>query len=276
MITDILTTYNIPDCSVVDYTDGNKVFGAGHLLLSLMQRTAPYRTRDVAPAPLSAVVKEAKHWIDGVERYIHTIPPHLVLTALYPFDLVHRMAFHRPASPAFLNRWYTHVFNAKVKGDRQISDSALLGVISARLSHRDPLYFDRPLLWYSSTLDRWMKLCAGSAEFADMPLDEALGIAASLIDNDLIVFVPDQDAFKHRLAANYASRLDDIDAGDADTLRAALHFVRTARYRYIAADCAAHFELHLLRQLSRNPNLDPNDRQAYSLDLDYLLAPSLD
>ena len=248
MITDVLTTYNIPDCSVVDYTDGNKVFGAGHLLLSLMQRTAPYRTRDVAPAPLSAVVKEAKHWIDGVERYIHTIPPHLVLTALYPFDLVYRMAFHRPASMKFLNRWYTHVFNAKVKGDRQISDSALLGVISARLSRRDPLYFDRPLLWYST----------------------------SLIDNDLIAFVPDQDAFKHRLAADYASRLDDIDAGDADTLRAAFHFVRTARYRYIAADCAAHLELHLLRQLSRNPNLDPNDRQAYGLDLDYLLAPSLD
>ena len=219
MITDVLTTYNIPDCSVVDYTDGNKVFGAGHLLLSLMQRTAPYRTRDVAPAPLSAVVKEAKHWIDGVERYIHTIPPHLVLTALYPFDLVYRMAFHRPA---------------------------------------------------------WMKLCAGSAEFADMTLDEALSIATSLIDNDLIAFVPDQDAFKHRLAADYASRLDDIDAGDADTLRAAFHFVRTARYRYIAADCAAHLELHLLRQLSRNPNLDPNDRQAYGLDLDYLLAPSLD
>lgn len=276
MITDVLTTYNIPDCSVVDYTDGNKVFGAGHLLLSLMQRTAPYRTRDVAPAPLSVVVKEAKHWIDGVERYIHTIPPHLVLTALYPFDLVYRMAFHRPASMKFLNRWYTHVFNAKVKGDRQISDSALLGVISARLSRRDPLYFDRPLLWYSSTLDRWMKLCAGSAEFADMTLDEALSIATSLIDNDLIAFVPDQDAFKHRLVADYASRLDDIDAGDADTLRAAFHFVRTARYRYIAADCAAHLELHLLRQLSRNPNLDPNDRQAYGLDLDYLLAPSLD
>ena len=254
MITDVLTTYNIPDCSVVDYTDGNKVFGAGHLLLSLMQRTAPYRTRDVAPAPLSAVVKEAKHWVDGGEG----------------------MAFHRPASMKFLNRWYTHVFNAKVKGDRQISDSALLGVISARLSRRDPLYFDRPLLWYSSTLDRWMKLCAGSAEFADMTLDEALSIATSLIDNDLIAFVPDQDAFKHRLAADYASRLDDIDAGDADTLRAAFHFVRTARYRYIAADCAAHLELHLLRQLSRNPNLDPNDRQAYGLDLDYLLAPSLD
>ncbi len=276
MITDVLTTYNIPDCSVVDYTDGNKVFGAGHLLLSLMQRTAPYRTRDVAPAPLSAVVKEAKHWIDGVERCIHTIPPHLIITALYPFDLVYRMAFHRPASTAFLNRWYMHVFNAKVKGDRQISDSALLGVISARLSRRDPLYFDRPLLWYSFTLDRWMKLCAGLAEFADMPLDEALSIAASLIDNDLIAFVPDQDAFKRRLAADCTSRLADIDAGDADTLRAALHFVRTARYRYIAADLAAHFELHLLRQISRNPNLDPNDRQAYGLDLDYLLAPSLD
>lgn len=276
MITDVLTTYNIPDCSVVDYTDCNKVFGAGHLLLSLMQRTAPYRTHDVAPAPLSAVVKEAKHWIDGVERCIHTIPPHLIITALYPFNLVHRMAFHWSASMKFLNRWYMHVFNAKVKGDRQISDSALLGVISARLSHRDSLYFDRPLLWYSSTLDRWMKLCTGSSEFADKPFDEALSIATSLIDNDLIAFVPDQDAFKRRLAADYASRLDDIDAGDADTLRAALHFVRTARFRYIAADLAAHLELHLLRLLSHNSGLDPNDRDAYRLDLDYLLAPSLD
>ncbi len=276
MITDVLTDYNIPDCSDVDYTDGSDVFGAGHLLLSLMQRTAPYRTRDVAPAPLSAVVKEAKHWIDGVERCIHTIAPHLILTALYPFDLVHRMVFRRPASTAFLNRWYIHVFNAKVNGDRQISDSALLGVISARLSHRDPLYFDRPLLWYSSTLDRWMKLCAGSAEFADMPLDEALSIAATLIDNDLIAFVPDQDAFKHRLAADCTSRLADIDVGDTYTLRAALHFVRTARFRYIAADLAAHLELHLLRLLSRNSSLDPNDRDAYRLDLDYLRAPSLD
>ncbi|MFG6382306.1 MAG: hypothetical protein K1V87_09405 [Muribaculum sp.] len=276
MITDVLTDYNIPDCSVIDYTDGDKVFGAGHLLLSLMQRTNPYRNRDVAPAPASQVIKAARQWIAGVERCVDALPARQIITALSPFDLLHRMAYGRPASAKFLDDRYMHVFNAKIRGDNNIFDTELFGVISRGLSRRAVVYSDRPLLWYSATLDRWMQLCGTATKFDGMPLDKALSIAASLIDNDLIAFVPDQDVFKHRLAADCTSRLADIDAGDADTLRAALHFVRTARYRYLDADLAARIELHILRHLSRNSGLDPNDRQAYLLDLDYLLAPSLD
>ncbi len=276
MITDVLTDYNIPDCSVIDYTDGDKVFGAGHLLLSLMQRTNPYRNRDVAPAPASQVIKAARQWIAGVERCVDALPARQIITALSPFDLLHRMAYGRPASAKFLDDRYMHVFNAKIRGDNNIFDTELFGVISRGLSRRGVVYSDRPLLWYSATLDRWIQLCGTATKFDGMPLDEALSIAASLIDNDLIAFVPDQDAFKHRLAADCTSRLADIDVGDADTLRAALHFVRTARYRYLDADLAARIELHILRHLSRNSGLDPNDRQAYGLDLDYLLAPSLD
>ncbi len=276
MITDVLTDYNIPDCSVIDYTDGDKVFGAGHLLLSLMQRTNPYRNRDVAPAPASQVIKAARQWIAGVERCVDALPARQIITALSPFDLLHRMAYGRPASAKFLDDRYMHVFNAKIRGDNNIFDTELFGVISRGLSRRAVVYSDRPLLWYSATLDRWMQLCGTATKFDGMPLDKALSIAASLIDNDLIAFVPDQDVFKHRLAADCTSRVADIDAGDADTLRAALHFVRTARYRYLDADLAARIELHILRHLSRNSGLDPNDRQAYLLDLDYLLAPSLD
>lgn len=309
MITDVLTDYNIPDCSVIDYTDGDKVFGAGHLLLSLMQRTDPYRNRDVAPAPASQVIKAARQWIAGVERCVDALPTRQIINTLSPFDLLHRMAYGRPASTEFLNRRYMHVFNAKILGDSFISDVELMGVISDRLSRRDPLYSDRPLLWYSATLDRWMQLCGTAAKFDGMPLDEALSIAASLLDNDLFAFVPDQNAFKRRLAAGCVRRLvatvvgctqrvADIsvcdtpyfaDANAADnlrladdavsdhaTLRAALSFVRTARYRYMAEDLDARLEQQLLRHLSRTSTLDPNDREAYRLDLDYLLAPSLD
>ncbi|GEM_PF-1328374 len=320
MITDVLTDYNIPDCSVIDYTDGDKVFGAGHLLLSLMQRTDPYRNRDVAPAPASAVIKAARQWIAGVERCVDALPARQIITALSPFDLLHRMAYGRPASTEFLNRWYIHVFNAKIHGDNHISDVELMSVISDRLSRRDPLYSDRPLLWYSATLDRWMQLCGTAAKFDGIPLDEALSIAASLLDNDLFVYVPDQEAFKRRLAtccvrrladtvvgctphvddtvvsnspqltdraaadilcfadANAADNLHLADAAVSDpaTFRAALNFVRTARHRYMTDALAARLEQHLLRHLSRTSTLDPNDREAYRLDLGYLLAPFLD
>ncbi len=276
MITDVLTDYNIPDCSVIDYTDGDKVFGAGHLLLSLMQRTNPYRNRDVAPAPASQVIKAARQWIAGVERCVDALPARQIITALSPFDLLHRMAYGRPASAKFLDDRYMHVFNAKIHGDNNIFDTELFGVISRGLSRRAVVYSDRPLLWYSATLDRWMQLCGTATKFDGMPLDEALSIAASLLDNDLFAFVPDQNAFKRRLAASCVRRLADAAVSDPVTLRAALTFVRTARFRYIAADLAAHLELHLLRLLSRNSSLDPNDRDAYRLDLDYLLAPSLD
>lgn len=116
----------------------------------------------VNPGPLTpdmrAVRESAREWIEKVETSIDAFTPGDALALTGPFDMIHRIAFGRPARAPFLDRYRLAAFEARIRGDKTVCPYTLHRIISAEIKRGNPLYLGRPLDWKSDLLRRWHTL----------------------------------------------------------------------------------------------------------------------
>lgn len=262
------SVYRIPDCTRVNYNDAEETAAACRLLVSLMKRTADHNMRDVAVADSRAIVRESKTWLERVARTVRTLPCHKRLTALGGYDTLHRLVYHAAPVGTTLAECCMDAFEAGIRGDRRIDETELATALSGSACIAD----DRPSRWLAATTDRLTRLLGRYSGFNSIPTAQALKTARFLIERNLQSFTPSQGAFKERLCRLCMSRLKNLPDFDTATLKSALNFVRSAKSRFIDETSAFRLETELLHLLTDREDLPAYAREAYTLDLEYLLS----
>ncbi|MDE6754716.1 MAG: hypothetical protein K2J82_08925 [Muribaculaceae bacterium] len=154
------------------------------------------------------VIENARQWIAEVESSIELLPPAERLPLLADYDLIHRIAWSRPASDTFLNRHIHNVFDIRMRQGKEsgIDDNLLFLLISDSLTRRrDKSFFGAPLQWYSRTLEKWVRL-TDTEEFDRLSPTESRAIANNLLRSDLYAYVPHQETYKANLIKRLKAR----------------------------------------------------------------------
>lgn len=218
-------------------------------LASLIFAEASVAGMLVNPGPLTpdmrAVRESAREWIEKVETSIDAFTPGDALALTGPFDMIHRIAFGRPARAPFLDRYRLAAFEARIRGDKTVCPYTLHRIISAEIKRGNPLYLGRPLDWKSDLLRRWHTLHRFGPSLTPTPMrqqphpsdesrmqtaanadDDTRQRVAILLESDLYAFeASNEPAYKLRLFAAHRHLLPTLNTSSLtlNTLRPMPH-----------------------------------------------------
>lgn len=163
------------------------------------------------PAGIARVRKAAQSWLMEVARRLSRLTPGEALRVVNLYDVIHRIAWSRPADRDIINRYSLAAFEAFIRGDKTVDKYILFRLIAAGIRRKDRAYMDRPLQWYTLTLDKWHKeFSTGTASLplSDHDTRERVSI---LLQSDLWVYeTRNESAYKHRLLTNHRHLLTNI------------------------------------------------------------------
>lgn len=240
----------------MDFSDGIGVHAYIHLLISLLQGSAT-RTGDL--------FGQAQECISQVRCHIDEMSPGSVIRVLDCFDLVHRIVYGLPVSRCFLNDHYMRVFDARIHGDRSVSDSELGGAISRRLRCGENVFFGRPLAWYAMSLEEWYESeCHGTA--ARVKPHEMVRRAALLFHEDLSAIDCCQEKFKTALGESYRPKFRNLGEADGPTLVSLLTMLHNG-CRFLSLPDVGMVEREIRQHLVCRTDVHPLDREAYAIDI---------
>lgn len=141
----------------------------------------------------------ARNWVETVRAQLDTAPPGDALDLIVSYDLVHRVAYRRPADTDTVNRCVMRAFEAHLHGDTTVDKYALYRTVAQQLRARNTVFFGRPLQWASAMLAKWYaNFRTGISEVAQPAYDTRQQVDILLGEN-LRAFDPDPALYKHRL-----------------------------------------------------------------------------
>ncbi len=260
--------FTLPDLKTLDFTNAYAMQGISHLLLSLMQRSGAFTTQTARSPETQKLISIGKRWIKGLEQNIALIPPHDVLRAISCYDMVYRICWQGP-NDSFYNKQFSRAFEAYIHGDKQVSETELMRVISSGLRRRDKFYFDRPLSWNCMTIDSWIKQFFQD-KFKALPIAEKCARLSIIISDDLFAyFGSKQDEPKITMAKEGLKEAISYDGNDAETLMEIIFLIRNSRRLVKRTERIRKLELKAMNALTQCPELHETDRKAFALDLDF-------
>ena len=160
-----------------------------------------FNPRTPATDEIRAITTDARQWISDVETSLDKVAPGTTLRILGWYDIIHRIAYAKAANRQTINRYVMRAFEAKIHGDSSVDEYDLFRAIADGIERRDPVYLDRPLRWYTLTLERWhdqFRYGTNLHLLSDYDLNQRITLLQS---SDLLAFEgANQTAFKHQLA----------------------------------------------------------------------------
>lgn len=225
------------DTRIVDFSDIKEVTDFALLICQSASHGGMFLKDGQDKELLEHVRTIAKEWVKEIRLRIASMPVSDALEVIQTFDLVHRIAYDKAADVDFINKYTLKAFEARIHGDQTVNEYTLFRQIAVGLNRRDPSYLDRPLEWYTLSLDRWYKEFSNpkrplqpsvyshnhssqlsqSAQIPPKVAPSAPTLSADpksdydtinriniLLTSDLYAFTPKQKEFKNKLLTNYS------------------------------------------------------------------------
>lgn len=159
-----------------------------------------FLSQPTQPMLLSKVRTAARQWIALTESRLKSLSPGDALKAAGAYDLVHRIAFNRPADPGIINKYTLAAFAALLDGDKTVDEYILFRQINEGIKRRDPAYAGKPVQWHSISLARWHADFAGGRRSSGLSDYDTMQRVDILLQSDLWAFeTTDETAYKQRL-----------------------------------------------------------------------------
>ena len=260
----------IPDWRDVNYSDADELKGFAHLMTTRFQEAgeldfiSPVNSRE-----LRSLIRVAKEWIKNVEESFTTMTPGDIISVLPYYQNVYIPACRTQPPAPYIAKWCLKVLDAKIHGDTSVNSTELFSAIADGIRRGRKEYLDRPLKWYSITLDYWIKILKGGIE--DIHINKGITIVTQLLSCDLTAFMSNQMRFKQSLVDYYIHFLDTLQQHDSVTLMAFLPFLSTIRYRYIDFNESIYQEDRIRTALSTRPDINRFHREAFGVEVKNLL-----
>lgn len=253
------------DISQVNFTDARDIEGSASLIFTVagsLQLFIPSATRDHERSQLR---RQAKIWVSEVDRHIDSLTPGDSLTAINPYDLIHRIAYGCPADSVALDRRKLYAFDSYMRGDTSVDAYTLQYTVAQEIRRRNRAFLGGPLQWESTCLDRWHKQFITGV--SSMPIGDydTLRRVSLLLSSDLWAFeTRNEDVYKRTLFERHSHYLNLTQQMDTATL-SALHSFLSSAAAYIAPSSYLSHEAAINAALLARPDLNPYTRAALTL-----------
>ena len=254
----------IPDWHDVNYSDVNEVKGFAHLLMAHFQLSGAFDF--VTPASsheLHSLIRAAKEWIKNAEQSFESMTPGDIISILPYYQNVYIPAYRTQPSASYIAEWCLKALDARIHGDRTVSSTELFNEIANGIRRGRKEYLDRPLKWYSITLDYWIKILKGGLE--KIRIDKGIAIVTQLLGCNLTAFMSNQMRFKQSLVDHYLQFLGPLQQQDSVTLMAFLPFLSTIRHHYIDFNESIYQEDRIRTILSTHPDINRFHQEAFGV-----------
>lgn len=145
----------LPDIQTVDFCNADEICNFANLTMQVASEAGMFLVQASYSREQREIRATAEEWVRRVEASIDTMTAGDALSVIYIFDLIHRIAYGKPAKTDYLDRYRLGAFEAFIRGDKSVDRYELFHALSDEIAKRNKAYFDRPLKWISLCLDRW-------------------------------------------------------------------------------------------------------------------------
>lgn len=260
-------TCQLPDISQVDFTCAADIEGSASLIFTLANRLQIFLPAASRAGEKAELRRQAKTWVNNVERHLGSLTMGDSLTALDYYDLIHRIAFNAPADSGYLNRHKLNAFDSYMRGDTTVNAYTLQHTVAQEIRRRNRAFFGQPLRWESVCLDRWHKQFPCGCSLTPLGDYDTLQRVTLLLSADLWAFeTRNEAAYKRRLFDSHDRYLDHTNTMDTPTLSALNRFL-SAGAPYLTSSDFLTREAAITRALLTRPDLNPYTRAALTLSL---------
>lgn len=214
------------DTRIVDFSDIREVTDFALLICQSASQGGMFLKDEQDKELLEHVRTVAKEWVKEIRLRIASMPVSDALEVIQTFDLVHRIAYGKAADVDFINKYTLKAFEARIHGDQTVNEYTLFRQIAVGLNRRDPAYLDRPLEWYTLSLDRWYKEFSGAERPRQLSVYDTIQQVNILLESDLWAYeTRNQLIFKRQLFNRYRYLLADLGACNLPLFKAIQKFI---------------------------------------------------
>lgn len=195
---------DLPDFRTVDFTNSDTLSTIAGQLITAANNAGIFGLNCRNKTQNNTLQTVAKEWIRQTDKVIDSHAPADALEVISFYDLIHRIAYGRPALPEIINRHVLRAFDSMIRGDKDIDRYTLFRQIALGLNRKDKAYTGRPLQWHSICLDRWHTQF--NSGFSSEPLSEydTIQRVSILLESNLwILEAENETAFKQLLFNNH-------------------------------------------------------------------------
>lgn len=238
----------------IDFNNYSDVVGYATLIFSAANEVDILTTSKHLQSQKAIIVMQlAKAWVNNVQSRIKTMAAGEALDITEPFDFMHRIAHRAPTPQDFIDKYILKAFDALIHGDKTVNEYHLFRFLRQQINRKNKAFFDRPLQWYSSSLDRWLKKFQKGICIEQFPDYDTLEIVYILMSEDLFAFVQDQKQFKEKLFKNHTHYLDKTNELDEKQL-AVLSQILLWSGKFMPHEEKEEYDLNILRAMIEHPN----------------------
>lgn len=223
----------IKAASEVDYDDVADASGFATLIFSVANSLGLIMPKaNMQSYEAIKTIRFAKDWLYNIKTRLPHIMAGDAMVLLEPYDFMHRLAERKPISKNLEDEYLFKAFEARIRGDKTVNEYFLFRNFRSKIDFREKKYFDRPLKWYSASLDRWYMNFRRGTSLNGIAIYDRLEIVSILMSENLFMFAGSgQDEFKKKLYDNHCHYLDEMDDLGFLELSALSHFLsRSSKY----------------------------------------------
>lgn len=212
-----MITDRLPDIEEVDFSDPADISGYVALMCRKGGELGMYGYGFKPSRESNRLKQTSNRLVRRLDERLPHMAPADAFSIMTPYDMAHRLAYGQPADRTLTNRYILSAFTAMIGGDTMIDEYTMHREISGKIRQRDRVYFDKPLSWYTTSIDRWFK----TIDTAAQPDYDTISRVSILLTSDMYVFVgKNETAYKQTLFDTHRHYLTAHDASDPHTLSA--------------------------------------------------------
>lgn len=239
----------------VDFNNVGDVNGFANLLIACASADG---RQSIATTHILSL---AKAWINYVQPRLMRMTAGDALSLFPIYDLVHRIAYNKPADSDIAVRFIFRAFEAHIHGDSSVDIYHLYRMIRKEIRRQNMSFFDRPLMWCSTIIERWFKNFTNAGSGITPSPYNILSQSEILINDDLFINDMASDSFKYEVFKSSYHFLNKIEEMDINTLDAATLFL-DASAQYLSSIEYEHYSDAISAALISHPETNRFHRAA--------------
>lgn len=257
----------MPDIRDVDFNDIEDVIGYAMLIIAESNELGLF-TMNCSKQSREAIELKtiAQKWINTVKRLLMTCSLGDGVRLLDTYDIIHNLAYDKPADSHYLSAYKLRAFEAYLHQDKTIDQYDLYNAINAELRRHNPFFIGKPLDWVSLSIECWIKNFRNGKSIKDLSGYDTIRQVTILLSEDLWLYEPGQDAFKHRLFNSHHHYLENIGELPSRELRGLRQFLYSA-VQYLPAPMWSYYDQALVSALLSSTTTNRYYRQSLRLQM---------
>lgn len=188
------------------------------------------------------------------------------------YDITYRLGFNNEPAPEFIDRHRRRVLRAWLDGDRNIEESSLYGLLSPMMIRncgtKDKKEYETAWL---TIRDKWMETLKRNSYFPDATSYENYQRLALVNRENIIGYFNDDSKLAKKTKREWYkyNKVEDLSTLGSQILRSYRRFASSLFPDILEYDEQMDLDNRILTELSSRTDLDPYDRKAFSLALEY-------